>query len=126
LPEGASSAVVLHGHCQQKTLGWMPAAVELLSSIPGVDLRVTSSECCGMAGSFGYKTDYYPLSAELGRRLVTELDALGEDGNAGASGVDQGCRILACGTSCRSQIVDLGKRRACHPVQLIDERLDNL
>lgn len=124
-PEGASSPVVLHGHCQQKTLGWMPAAVELLGSIPGVDLRVTSVECCGMAGSFGYKTDYYPLSAELGRRLVTELDALGEGGNAGTSGVDEGCRILACGTSCRAQIVDLGKRRACHPVQLIDERLDN-
>ncbi len=124
-PEGASSRVVLHGHCQQKTLGWMPAAVELLGSIPGVDLRVTSAECCGMAGSFGYKTDYYPLSAELGRRLVTELDALGEVGNVGVSGVEGGCRILACGTSCRAQIVDLGKRRACHPVQLIDERLDN-
>ncbi len=125
VPEGTSSPVVLHGHCQQKTLGWMPAAVELLGSIPGLDLRVTSSECCGMAGSFGYKTDYHALSVELGRRLVTELDALGEDGEAGTPGVDGGCRILACGTSCRSQIVDLGQRRACHPVELIDERLDN-
>lgn len=123
--EGASSPVVLHGHCQQKTLGWLPAAVELLGSIPGVDLRVTSTECCGMAGSFGYKTDYYALSAELGRRLLTELDALGEAGDAGAPPAEGGCRILACGTSCRSQIVDLGKRPARHPVELIDERLDN-
>jgi len=123
--EGAASPVVLHGHCQQKTLGWMPAAVELLGSIPGVDLRVTSAECCGMAGSFGYKSDYYGLSVEIGRRLVTELDKLGAAGEGRATEVERGCRILACGTSCRSQIVDLGKRRACHPVQLIDERLDN-
>jgi Fe-S oxidoreductase len=106
---------LLHGHCQQKTLGWMPAAVRLLASIPGFELRTTTAECCGMAGSFGYKRDYYPVSAELGRRLIAEIETL--EAGAGA------CRYLACGTSCRAQIEELGGRRAVHPVELIAERL---
>ncbi len=120
--DGASTPVVLHGHCQQKTLGWRPAAVELLGSIPGVEVRVTTSECCGMAGSFGYKSDYYPISAELGRRLTVELEELGAPAGQ-AEGVKRTCAYLACGTSCRAQIADIGAREARHPVELIDERL---
>ena len=103
----------------------MPAAVELLGSVPGVDLRVTSAECCGMAGSFGYKRDFHKLSTEIGRRLVSEIGALGGDGGSPDEDIDGGCRILACGTSCRAQIVDVGKLPVRHPVELIDERLDN-
>jgi L-lactate utilization protein LutB len=32
-------------------------------------------ECCGMAGSFGYKSEYYELSVDVGERLVEELPA---------------------------------------------------
>jgi len=120
--DGASTPVVLHGHCQQKTLGWLPAAVELLGSIPGVEVRVTSSECCGMAGSFGYKSDYYPISVELGRRLTVELEELAAAATR-AGGAERTCEYLACGTSCRAQIADIGARGARHPVELIDERL---
>jgi Fe-S oxidoreductase len=119
---GPSTPVILHGHCQQKTLGWMPAAAGLLHDIPGIELHTTTSECCGMAGSFGYKSDFYGISVELGRRLAAEIGEL----EAGASAGDHapgGCRTLACGTSCRSQIAQVGRREARHPVQLIDERL---
>jgi iron-sulfur cluster protein len=120
---GSPTRAVLHGHCQQKTLGWMPAAAALLREVPGLELQVTTAECCGMAGSFGYKSDFYPLSAELGRRLIAEVDQLEAAGGGPEKAAEEGCRILACGTSCRSQIADLGGRRACHPVQLIYERL---
>jgi len=128
-PEGASLPLVLHGHCQQKTLGWLNGAVELLGAIPGFDLRVTSAECCGMAGSFGYKSTYYPVSAVLGRRLASEIDELAAGGvpperTPGDSGAAApSCQYLACGTSCRTQISDIGGRRARHPIELIAERL---
>ena len=122
VPDGRLSPLVLHGHCQQKTLGWLPAAVKLLGSIPGMEVQVTSAECCGMAGSFGYKGDYYPISAELGRRLMTELDELAGAANQ-ARGVQMTCGYLACGTSCRAQIADIGGCEARHPVELIDQRL---
>lgn len=119
------ATVVLHGHCQQKTLGWMPAAVELLSGAPGIDLRVTTAECCGMAGSFGYKAGFYALSMELGRRLGAEIEELEAAGASGRKSAPQGCRYLACGTSCRSQIADVLGRPARHPVQMIEERLQS-
>jgi iron-sulfur cluster protein len=123
-PAGEGERVVLHGHCQQKTLGWMSDAVEMLGAVPGIDLRVTTAECCGMAGSFGYKSDFYALSVEIGRRLVDEIDALGADSGERLKIPAQGCRTVACGTSCRSQVADLGSRRVVHPLQLIDERLE--
>ena len=120
--DGLTTPVVLHGHCQQKTLGWLPAAVKLLGSIPGVEVQLTSTECCGMAGSFGYKDEYYPISAELGQRLVAEIDELAAAANQAGS-VKQTCGYLACGTSCRAQIADIGALDARHPVELIDQRL---
>jgi Fe-S oxidoreductase len=118
--------VVLHGHCQQKTLGWLPAAERLLEQVPGMELRVTASECCGMAGSFGYKSEFYGLSAELGERFAAELEVLGAASEKpAAAGNTAACRYLACGTSCRAQIVDAAGHDARHPVELIDERLDN-
>ena len=112
---------VLHGHCQQKTLGWLPAAVEVLSAIPGVDVEVTTTECCGMAGSFGYKRDYYGVSAELGQRLGNELAALADA--PGAVGAPVRAECYACGTSCRAQISEFGGRTARHPIELVEERL---
>jgi len=121
---GEPRRVVLHGHCQQKTLGWMGDAVAALGAVPGIDLRVTTAECCGMAGSFGYKSEFYPLSVEIGRRLVDEIDALAADFVGQAKNTVPACRTVACGTSCRSQVADLGSRRVTHPLQLIDERLE--
>ncbi len=119
------SPVVMHGHCQQKTLGWLPAAERLLRSVPGMDLRVTTAECCGMAGSFGYKSAYYGISAEIGQRLAAEMDTLSTPSGPGGTAADSGCQYLASGTSCRAQITDLAGHRVRHPVELIDERLDN-
>ena len=119
---------VLHGHCQQKTLGWLQPAVEALAAIPGVDVEVTTTECCGMAGSFGYKRDYFGVSAELGQRLARELDALAAGSGTADTSSEAGrlpavSECFACGTSCRAQIADFGGRIARHPIELIAERL---
>ena len=129
--DAGARRAVLHGHCQQKTLGWLAPAVEVLESIPGLDLQVTQTECCGMAGSFGYKRSYYGVSCELGERLAAEIEVL--EGNE--SGVETARRgdetatpgrareLLACGTSCRAQMADTGRPGARHPIELIAELL---
>jgi hypothetical protein len=58
-----------------------------------------------MAGSFGYKREYYELSRSVGESLVAELDG------------DR--RPVASGTSCRDQIGDLTGERVPHPVELL-------
>jgi Fe-S oxidoreductase len=126
---------ILHGHCQQKTMGWLEPAVSLLGKVPGIEVHVTTAECCGMAGSFGFKTDFADVSIELGRRLLQEIDTLRDEAaRVGASGdramwgaAGQGASphvaILASGTSCRSQIDDLSQNRARHPIEIIGARL---
>lgn len=114
--EGAPSPrrLVVHGHCQQKSAGWFPATLAVLERLPGVRAVPTRAECCGMAGSWGYKTDWYPISRELGYRLLAEIDEIESvDGPAD--------EVMACGTSCRAQLGDFGGRRPRHPVQLVAE-----
>jgi Fe-S oxidoreductase len=99
-------SVIYHGHCQQKALGTDEAIIELLRSVPGLTLDVVDVSCCGMAGSFGYKREFYELSQHLGRGLVRQFE--GRDGE-----------LIASGFSCRAQIRDLTGRPVRHPVQVL-------
>ncbi|MFB6078443.1 MAG: hypothetical protein ABEJ80_05650, partial [Halarchaeum sp.] len=63
-------------------------------------------ECCGMAGSFGYKQDYYELSMDVGADL--EAQFAGDD-----------AAVVASGTSCVEQLSDLLPRDVSHPVELL-------
>lgn len=108
--------VVVHGHCQQKSAGWYEQTLAALDGVPSLEVRSTSAECCGMAGSFGYRPDTYAVSRELGQRLASEIAEL-------AGGAGSGTETLACGTSCRAQLGEFGDRRPRHPVELIAEIL---
>jgi iron-sulfur cluster protein len=97
-----------HSHCQQRTLGLESYSVAILSRC-GFDVTTSDVECCGMAGSFGYKSQYYELSMDVGRELeaqFTREDAL----------------VAASGTSCVEQLSDLLARDVTHPVELIAPR----
>ncbi len=102
--------LVFHGHCQQKASGGNAAVIEFLRSFPNLDVQVVEVSCCGMAGSFGYKTEYVELSKHLGRKLCKKLEAL------------EG-QILASGFSCRAQIQEGTERTAIHPIQVIERLL---
>ena len=140
--EPRQRTVIVHGHCQQKTAGWWPATLEVLRGLPGLTVQETKAQCCGMAGSFGYKVGFRALSTELGRRLVREIESLeaaaltpaeaaainGPRDTASASGETPGevreAELLACGTSCRAQVRELGGRRCRHPVEYLADLLD--
>jgi Fe-S oxidoreductase len=100
----------VHGHCHQKSLGIGSAPAELLRLIPGVTVREVETLCCGMVGSFGYKTEYSPLSRAIGAKL---LEQIGE-------GDEQ---VAACGISCRSQIEMGSGRMVVHPVEVLARAL---
>jgi iron-sulfur cluster protein len=97
-----------HAHCQQRTLGLAEHTVAVLEQV-GYDVRTSETECCGMAGSFGYKSEYYDLSMDVGEPLREQFtDADGRDR-----------RIVASGTSCLEQLDALLSRSATHPVELL-------
>jgi len=103
---GAATDLAYHSHCQQRTLGLEGYTTAVLES-RGYDVVTSGVECCGMAGSFGYKSEYYEVSMDAGEHLRDDLDA---DGRA----------LVASGTSCGEQLEALFEREARHPVEVLD------
>src|SRR3546814_11352136 len=74
---------LLHGHCHQKAFAAMGDVTAALKLIPGLEVAVIESSCCGMAGAFGYEAAHYEVSmkmAELrseGRRVGKEWGSKG-------------------------------------------------
>ncbi len=106
LATGEDAAVAYHSHCQQRTMGlaeYTPAVLEAC----GYEVTTSDVECCGMAGSFGYKQQYYELAMDVGANLATQLRAADAD------------HVVASGTSCTDQIGDLLDGEPRHPVALL-------
>ncbi|RDI69939.1 LUD domain-containing protein [Halopelagius longus] len=112
LATGDGEGIAYHSHCQQRTLGLETYTVAVLNAC-GYDVVTSDVECCGMAGSFGYKSEYYELSMDVGDRLRGQLEADGVDDR----------RVVASGTSCLEQIGALLERQPRHPVELLVEEL---
>jgi Fe-S oxidoreductase len=103
------TAVLLHGHCHQKSMGLVPSAKALLSRIPGATVTDIDSGCCGMAGSFGYAREHYEVSRAIGERRLFPA----------VRGAAPGTAIVAAGTSCRHQVRDFTGAEAIHPAVLL-------
>jgi Fe-S oxidoreductase len=102
---------LLHGHCHQKALNTLGAAVRALRLIPDLAVETFDATCCGMAGSFGYEAEHYDMSLKIGElEVLPRLRAAPPD-----------TLLFANGTSCRHQIADALGREARHIVRILDE-----
>lgn len=103
----------LHGHCHQKAFAAMGAVETVLRAVPGLDVRVIESSCCGMAGAFGYGAETIDVSLAMAE--LSLFPALRE------AGPDD--LVVADGTSCRHQIHDGLGIEARHVARVLDETL---
>ncbi|APW96374.1 (4Fe-4S)-binding protein [Halobiforma lacisalsi AJ5] len=103
--------IAYHSHCQQRTLGLDRYTRAVLEDLE-YDVLESDVECCGMAGSFGYKEQYYELSMDVGDRLADQFTTPETNDRL----------VVASGTSCEDQLEDLLAREAVHPVEVLDPR----
>jgi iron-sulfur cluster protein len=111
--------VFYHSHCQQKTIESLratescsdPKPTEALLRAAGFDVAASQVECCGMAGSFGYKKDYYTLSQSVGQDLFQQVQ------KADAGGTPR--TLVVTGTSCHEQLHDGLDRPVLHVMELL-------
>jgi FAD/FMN-containing dehydrogenase/Fe-S oxidoreductase len=110
LPLQAGPAnILLHGHCHQKSLGLLGATAALLKKIPNAKVVDLDAGCCGMAGSFGYTKQHYDVSVAIAnRKLLPAVRAM-----------KPGEVLVAPGTSCRHQVLELAGAEAVHPAALV-------
>jgi FAD/FMN-containing dehydrogenase/Fe-S oxidoreductase len=105
----APFAVLVHGHCHQKSLSGMKPLELVLERVPDIDYKVLDASCCGMAGSFGYEVEHYELSRACAERVLAP--AVRESASDSL--------VLAPGFSCRRQIEHFTGRHALHPVAFL-------
>ena len=109
-PSPAPFAV--HVHCHAKSLTDAAIPVRLLRRIPGANVTLLNTGCCGMAGSFGAAREKYDLSLRVAQPLLDQIDAL-----------DDGTRLVASGTSCRHQIEHLRQLTPLHVAEVLADRI---
>ena len=105
--------ILIHGHCHQKSLYGTTAMNKVLARVPALSVGEIDCGCCGMAGSFGYEREHYDLSLQIGEdRLFPAIRS-----------VDEETSVVACGFSCRHQILDATGIQPIHWVETVRGRM---
>jgi len=71
--------VAYHTPCHMSKLGWAYYSTSMLRMIPGLELTVLDSCCCGIAGTYGFKKENYKYSQEIGAPLFRQIGELQPD-----------------------------------------------
>ncbi|MNQ36558.1 Anaerobic glycerol-3-phosphate dehydrogenase subunit C [compost metagenome] len=92
-------------------MGGVIYTLELLRVIPGVKVTVLDSQCCGIAGTYGFKSENYETSQTIGEGLFDQINRLNPD-----------LVITDCET-CKWQI-EMSTSFLCeHPIHLLAQAL---
>ncbi|MEE6076058.1 anaerobic glycerol-3-phosphate dehydrogenase subunit GlpC [Avibacterium paragallinarum] len=103
--------VAYHTACHVDKAGWAPYTLALLKLIPDLEVVMLPSQCCGIAGTYGFKAENYEVSQAIGKTLFEHI----EEGQFDFV-------ISECET-CKWQI-DMSTSVTClHPVTLLAKAL---
>ena len=110
--QGWTADYAYHTACHMLKLGWYPYSIGLLRMIPGLQLNVLAQECCGIAGTFGFKKENYAYSQQIGRKLFDSIRA------ASPAAVVTDCE------TCKWQIEMSTGRKVYNPVEVLLSAID--
>lgn len=106
-----SLRVAYHTPCHLEKMGWTAYTLALLQRIPGIELIVLDSQCCGIAGTYGFKKENYATAQGIGAPLFQQIEDSGAD-----------LVITDCET-CKWQI-EMSTGKPCeHPITLLARAL---
>ena len=104
--------IAYHTPCHMEKLGWGIFSTELLRMIPGVELTVLDSNCCGIAGTYGFKKENYEVSQAIGKPLFEQIARVKPD-------------FVACDCeTCKWQIEMSTEKVVKNPISILAEALD--
>jgi glycerol-3-phosphate dehydrogenase subunit C len=101
-----------HTACHMERMGWAVYSIEMLRMIPGVELTVLDSQCCGIAGTYGFKKENYERSQAIGSGLFKQIREVNPD-------------AVACDCeTCKWQIEMSTGYTVKNPISIIADALD--
>ena len=101
-----------HTACHMERMGWAIYSTELLRMIPGVELILLESQCCGISGTYGFKKENYKRSQAIGAPLFKQIEDVNPDF------VSTDCE------TCKWQIEMSTTKKVKNPISTIAEALD--
>ena len=104
-----ASTLILHPTCHLRALGADKAARKVLQLIPSLELVEIPERCCGMAGSFGMKSETYDLSQAIGSHVFSDIKKANPTLLAASNG------------TCRMHIGEGTKREVLHTMTLLQQ-----
>ncbi|MCF0175943.1 MAG: anaerobic glycerol-3-phosphate dehydrogenase subunit C, partial [Bacteroidales bacterium] len=109
---GYKAKAAYHTPCHQERLGWSIYTLGLLRMIPGLELHVLESHCCGIAGTYGFKKENYETSQKVGKPLFDSIEKVNPE-------------FVACECeTCKWQIEMSTGYAVKNPVSVLAEALD--
>ncbi len=99
--------VAYHSPCHLERMGGVPYTIEVLKKIPGLDLHILHSECCGIAGTYGFKKEYYNVSQKIGDELFGRIERVQPD------------YVISDCETCKWQIEMSTPYKVLHPVTVL-------
>ena len=109
--EDYHARIAYHIPCHLEKLGWGLFSQELLKMIPGVEFILLDSNCCGIAGTYGFKKENYEASQAIGKPLFDQVEAVNPD-------------FIACDCeTCKWQLEMSTGYTVKHPISILAEAL---
>lgn len=101
-----------HIPCHMEKLGWSIFTRRLMEKIPGMELLPMESNCCGIAGTYGFKKENYKYSQSIGKPLFDQINSIDPD-------------FVTCECeTCKWQIEMSTKYKVLNPIQILEKALD--
>ena len=104
--------IAYHTPCHMEKLGWAVYSTSLMRMIPGVDFNMLDSQCCGIAGTYGFKKEHYNDSQKIGESLFRQIADLNVD------------MVATDCETCKWQIEMSAKVHVENPISIIADALD--
>jgi FAD/FMN-containing dehydrogenase/Fe-S oxidoreductase len=121
-PSSPAGRVVIHPHCHARAIDSPESDVAVLEQL-GIQTTVVDAGCCGLAGSFGYRSDHAALSRQIGQaQWLPQIEAALT--SAGSSTDLEGpMSLVVDGFSCSLQLSELSDLQGIPLVTLVREHL---
>ena len=101
--------VAYHNPCHLKAQGIEQEPVELMRLIPGLKVEVLDRGCCGMAGTFGLKSQHYNQSMEISAPLFAEIEKMAPQ------------LVVTDCAGCQMQLKCGSQKQVVHPLILLQK-----
>jgi len=124
ITQSSNQKIKFQPHCHQRAEGpsvdgfpnGVNATLEMLRAC-GYEVELIDAGCCGMAGTFGYESEHYELSQQVGELKLFPFIRQSQIENPKSE-------IVSTGAACRMQIAQGTGVGVIHPLMLIAKYLN--